>query len=71
MSKPKKNIVTYTLNIKYNKDTDEVEYIAEGYDDDMADFVPITPFNIEKDYTEFITSEDMEMIQEIYDIEDC
>ena len=69
MNKDKKNTVTYTLKICFNPDTDEIEYIAEGIDDDF-DFTPITPFNIDKDYTPFITSEDMEIIQKVYDIED-
>ncbi len=70
MSEDKKNIVVYTLTIKYDKNTDNIEYIAEGYDKEDIDFTPITPFNIERDYTEHITSEDMEMIQEVYDIEE-
>jgi hypothetical protein len=69
MSKDKNNKVTYTLEITYNPDTDEVEYIAEGFDDEV-DFTPITPNYIDKDYTKFITSEDMEMIKDVYDIEE-
>ena len=70
MSEDKKTKITYTLKICYNPDTDEVEYIAEGMDDEV-DFTPITPYNIDRDYTSFITSEDMELIREVYDIEDC
>ena len=69
MADDKKNTVTYTLKICFNPETDEIEFIAEGLDDDF-DFTPITPYNIDKDYTTFITSEDMEVIRKIYDIED-
>jgi len=69
MEKDKNNKITYTLEISYNPDTDEVDYIAEGLDDE-ADFTPITPNYIDKSYTDFITSEDMEMIRDVYDIED-
>ena len=65
----KKGYMTYTLKICFNEDTDEIEYIAEGIDDEI-DFTPITPFNIDKDYTTFITPEDMQMIKEVYDIEE-
>ena len=68
MDNDKKGNVVYTLRICFNPDTDEVEYIAEGFDD--MDFTPITPNYIDKNYTEFITSEDMETIKEVYDIED-
>ena len=34
--------VTYTLRICFNPETDEIEYIAEGIDDDF-NFTPITP----------------------------
>lgn len=70
MAKEKKNTTTYTLKICFNPDTDEIEYIAEGLDDNI-DFSPITPYNIDYDYTSLITSEDMELIKEVYDIEDC
>jgi len=69
MEDDKNNKITYTLRICFNPDTDEVEYIAEGLDDDI-EFTPITPNYIDKDYTSFITSEDMETIKLIYDIED-
>ena len=68
MEKDKKNHVVYTLRICFNPDNDEIEYIAEGLDDEF-DFTPITPNYIDKSYTEFITSEDMEMIRDVYDIE--
>ena len=69
MDKDKKNLVTYTLTIKYDPDTDNIEYIAEGFDDNF-DFTPINPFDLEKDFTNVITSEDMEAIQKLYDIEE-
>ena len=67
--KKKNNKFTYTLKIRYNPDRDEIDYIAEGIDDEI-DFTPITPFNIDKDYITFITPEDMQMIKEVYDIEE-
>ena len=69
MEDKKNNKITYILNICYNPDTDEIEYISEGYDND-SDFSTITPFNIDKDYTKFLTSEDMELIKDTYDIDD-
>ena len=68
MDKDKKGNVVYTLKICFNPDTDEIEYIAEGFDDSF-NFTPINPFNLDKDYTDAITSEDMEAIKELYDIE--
>ena len=68
MDKDKKGNIVYTLKISFNPDTDEVEYIAEGIDGDF-DFTPINPYDLESDYTDIITSEDMEAIREIYNIE--
>ena len=68
MDNDKKGNVVYTLRICFNPDTDEVEYIAEGMDDEF-DFTPINPFNFDRDYTEIVTSEDMEAIRELFDIE--
>ena len=69
MEKDKKNTVTYTLKICFNPDTDEVEYIAEGIDEDF-DFTPINPFSLSKSHTKLFTSEDMEAIKKLYDIKD-
>ena len=69
MEDDKKNIVTYTLKICFNPETDEVEYIAEGIDDDFS-FTPISPFSLTKSHTKLITSEDMEAIKKLYDIKD-
>tara|TARA_R100000664_G_C2742247_1_gene130521 strand:- start:1032 stop:1244 length:213 start_codon:yes stop_codon:yes gene_type:complete len=69
MDKDKKGNVVYTLKICFNRETDDIEYIAEGFDDNF-DFTPIDPFNLDKDYTEVITSEDMEALQKLYDIEE-
>ena len=68
MDKDKKGHIVYTLRICFNPDTDEIEYIAEGLDDDF-NFTPINPFDLEVDYTEIVTSEDMEAIRKLYDIE--
>mgnify|MGYP005821669417 CR=1 FL=1 len=68
MEKDKKNHVVYTLRICFNPDTDEVDYIAEGIDDEF-DFTPITPYNLDSNITSFFTSEDMETIRKLYDIE--
>ena len=65
----KKNKSVYTLKICFNPDTDEIEYIAEGVDDDF-NFTPINPFDIDKDYTTIVTWEDMEMIKKIFNIEE-
>ena len=70
MEDDKNNKVTYTLKICFNPETDEIEYIAEGMDDDDFNFTPITPNYIDKDYTSFITSEDMETIKAVYNIEE-
>jgi|TARA_R100001594_G_C3943492_1_gene241227 hypothetical protein len=69
MEKDKKNLTTYTLVIKYDANTDEIEYIAEGYDDDF-DFTPLNLDNLTMDNTDIITSEDMETIKELYSFED-
>ena len=69
MEDDKNNKIIYTLRICYNPDNDEIEYIAEGFDNDI-DFTPITPNYIDKDYTTFITSEDMQTIKLVYDIEE-
>ena len=45
MDKDKKGTVVYTLKICFNPDTDEVEYLAEGIDDEF-DFTPLNPFNL-------------------------
>jgi|TARA_R100001129_G_scaffold134652_1_gene96090 hypothetical protein len=68
MDKDKKGNVVYTLKISFNPDTDEVDYIAEGMDDEF-DFTPINPLNFDRDYTEIVTSEDMEAIRELFDID--
>lgn len=68
MDKDKKGNVVYTLKISFNPDTDEVDYIAEGMDDKF-DFTPINPLNFDRDYTEIVTSEDMEAIRELFDID--
>ena len=65
----KNNKCVYTLKICFNPDTDEIEYIAEGVDDDF-NFTPINPFDIDMDYTTLVTSEDMEMIKRIFNIEE-
>lgn len=70
MEDDKNNKITYTLKICFNPETDEIEYIAEGMDDDDFNFTPITPNYIDKDYTTFITSEDMQTIKLVYDIEE-
>tara|TARA_Y100001963_G_scaffold135158_1_gene196488 strand:- start:5903 stop:6115 length:213 start_codon:yes stop_codon:yes gene_type:complete len=69
MDKDKKNLVTYTLTIKYDPDTDNIEYIAEGMDD-YFDFTPINLDNLTMDNTAIITSEDMETIKALYGLED-
>jgi len=69
MEKDKKNLTTYTLVIKYDANSDKIEYIAEGYDDDF-DFTPLSLDNLTMDNTEIITSEDMETIKELYSFED-
>ena len=43
MEDDKNNKITYTLKICFNPETDEIEYIAEGMDDDDFNFTPITP----------------------------
>jgi len=68
MEKDKKGHIVYTLKICFNPDTDEVEYIAEGMNDDF-NFTSINPFDLGVDFSEAITSEDMEAIQKLYDIE--
>ena len=67
MEKDKK--VVYTLKICFNPETDEIEYIAEGIDDNF-NFTPISPFNLGVDMTKFVTSEDMLVIKKLYDLED-
>ena len=69
MADDKKNTVTYTLRICFNPDTDEVEYLAEGIDDDF-DFTPLNPFNLSPNVTQFFTWEDMEAIKEIHNIKE-
>ena len=69
MEKDKKNIVTYILTIKYNPDTDNIEYISEGFDNNF-DFTPILIYNLTMDNTELLTCEDMETIKELYHIEE-
>ena len=69
MDKDKKKHVVYTLRICYNPETDEIDYIAEGIDDEF-DFTPISPFNLDKDITPFFTSEDMEAIRKLYDLDE-
>ena len=69
MKKDKKNTVTYTLKICFNPKTDEVEYIAEGIDDEF-NFTPLTPYDLDRDFTPMLTVEDMETIREIYDIDE-
>ena len=69
MDKDKKKHVVYTLRICYNPETDEIDYIAEGIDDEF-DFTPISPFNLDKDITHFFTSEDMEAIRKLYDLDE-
>ena len=68
MDKDKKSVV-YTLRICFNPDTDEIEYIAEGIDDNF-DFTPLSPFNLGVSITKFVTSEDMLVIKKLYDLED-
>jgi hypothetical protein len=65
----KDNKITYTLKICYNPETDEIEYIAEGLDDNF-NFTPISPFDLNTDITSFVTSEDMLAMKKLYDIED-
>ena len=69
MEKDKKNTVTYTLKICFNPDTEEVEYISEGMDDDF-NFTPINPFNLKSNSTTALTWEDMESMKELYNIEE-
>ena len=69
MKKDKKGTIVYTLKICFNPDTDEIEYIAEGMDDDF-NFTPITPFNLDADVTPLLTWEDMETIKKLYNIEE-
>ena len=66
----KKGYVIYTLSICYNKDTEDIEFIAEGIDETKMSITPLNPFNLDKDITKFFTSEDMEAIRELYDIEE-
>jgi hypothetical protein len=67
----KKGYMVYSLKICINRDTDEIEYIAEGYDDDNVSFSGINPFDLDADITKFFTSEDMETIRLLYDIEEA
>ena len=69
MDNNKKGTITYTLKICFNPDTDEVEYIAEGMDDSF-NFTELDPFNLTRDITPSLTTEDMETIKELYDIEE-
>tara|TARA_R100000700_G_C3171579_1_gene146161 strand:- start:1027 stop:1335 length:309 start_codon:yes stop_codon:yes gene_type:complete len=69
MDNNKKGTVVYTLKICFNPDTDEVEYIAEGMDNDF-DFTEVNPFNLDVDLTPCLTSEDMETIKDLYDFEE-
>ena len=69
MDNNKKGKITYTLKICFNPDTDEVDYIAEGMDDDF-NFTELDPFNLTRDMTSFFTSEDMEALKKLYDIEE-
>jgi len=64
----KKGYMVYTLKICFNQDTDEIEYIAEGLDEDDVAFTPITPYDLSADVTQFFTWEDMETIRKLYDI---
>tara|TARA_R110002020_G_scaffold230312_3_gene441184 strand:- start:3123 stop:3332 length:210 start_codon:yes stop_codon:yes gene_type:complete len=65
----KNNKCVYTLRICFNPDTDEIEYIAEGIDDDF-DFTPINPQDFTTDTTPLLTPEDMELIKKLYELED-
>ena len=67
MEKDKKNHVVYTLRICFNPETDEVEYIAEGIDDDF-NFTPLSPYDLSPDVTQFFTWEDMDILKKIHDI---
>ena len=69
MAEDKKNTVVYTLEICFNPDTDEIEYIAEGMDDEDIDITPLSPYNLSSDVTTMFTWEDMELIRKIYNIE--
>ena len=62
--------MVYTLKIWINKDTEDVEYIAEGLDEDNVTFTGINPFDLDRDVTQFFTSEDMETIKMLYDVEE-
>ena len=69
MEDEKKNTVIYTLRICFNPETDEIEYIAEGLDDNF-DFSEISPFDLDRDCSTFFTTEDMEAIKRLYNIEE-
>ena len=69
MKKDKKGNVVYTLKISFNPDTDEIDYIAEGMDDDF-NFTPFQPFNLDHAIVNVMTSEDMEAIKGLYEIEE-
>ena len=64
----KKGYTIYTFKICFNEETEEVKYLAEGYDVDDTDFTPFNPFNMNVDMSDALTSEDMEAIMELYDI---
>ena len=65
----KNNNVLYTLKICFNPDTDEVIYVAEGLDDSF-DFSEISPYDLDRDCSTFFTTEDMETIKRLYNIEE-
>jgi hypothetical protein len=64
----KKGYMIYTFKICYNEETEEVKYLAEGFDEDDTDFTPFNPFDMTMNMTKVLTSEDMEAIKELYDI---
>ena len=69
MEKDKNNTVTYILRICFNPDTEVIEYISEGMDEDF-NFTPINPFDLKSDSTAILTCEDMESMKELYNIEE-
>ena len=64
----KKGYMIYSFKICFNEETEEVKYLAEGFDVDDTDFIPFNPFDMSTNMTKMLTSEDMEAIKELYDV---
>ena len=65
--KDKKGYIVYTLKICFNPETDDIEYICEGVNEDF-NFTPIVPFDLDIDITSKLNTEDMEAILELYEV---